>query len=35
MAVTNQARTEEEFIYLIEQALNEVFDLRADYQRKN
>ncbi len=29
MAVRNRARTEQEFIYLINQALDEVFDLRA------
>lgn len=29
MAVRNRARTEEEFIYLINQALDEIFDLRA------
>lgn len=29
MAVRTRARTEEEFIYLINQALDEIFDLRA------
>ncbi len=29
MAVRNRARTEEEFIYLINQALDEILDLRA------
>ncbi len=29
MAVRNRARTEEEFIYLINQALDEIFDLRG------
>ena len=29
MAIRNRARNEEEFIYLINQALDEIFDLRA------
>ncbi len=29
MVARNRARTEEEFIYLINQALDEIFDLRA------